>query len=160
MVMVVVATPPAAASHSVSCSPPRRLGVAGACSRGPAPAGPRRPPQVRVPPTRAALVEATRQTPPVVVRQGGAAGTDVGRYSIQLADRGNGAASSPASLRDRTDDMQAETRALGRAVGATVYSPELLAEKYGSRPIKVRIPIPSPILLPCVVRMASAVRHL
>ncbi|CAA7406924.1 unnamed protein product [Spirodela intermedia] len=135
--MVVVATPPAAASHSVSCSSPRRLGLAGASSRGPTPARPRRPAQVRVPPTLGALVEATRQTSPAVVRQGGAIGTDVGSYSIQLADRGNGAASSPASLRDRTDDMQAETRALGRAVGATVYTPELLADKYGSRPIKV-----------------------
>ncbi|KAK9271262.1 hypothetical protein L1049_026852 [Liquidambar formosana] len=38
---------------------------------------------------------------------------------------------------DRTNDMQAEARALARAANASVYSPELLAIKYGSRPIKV-----------------------
>ncbi|CAA0825791.1 Uncharacterized aarF domain-containing protein kinase - chloroplastic [Striga hermonthica] len=41
------------------------------------------------------------------------------------------------SVRDRADDMQAEAAAMARAAGASVYSPELLATKYGSRPIKV-----------------------
>ncbi|KAL8218356.1 hypothetical protein R6Q57_021729 [Mikania cordata] len=42
----------------------------------------------------------------------------------------------PAS-RNRADDIQAESRALARAVNASVYSPELLKFKYASRPFKV-----------------------
>lgn len=38
---------------------------------------------------------------------------------------------------NRADDIQAEARALARAANASVYSPELLASKYGSQPIKV-----------------------
>lgn len=38
---------------------------------------------------------------------------------------------------DRTDDLQAEARAMARAANASVYSPELLARKYSSRPIQV-----------------------
>lgn len=38
---------------------------------------------------------------------------------------------------DRTEDLQAEGRAMARAVNASVYSPEVLAVQYGSRPIKV-----------------------
>lgn len=41
------------------------------------------------------------------------------------------------SSRDRTEDMQAESRAMARAANVSTYSPELLAQKYGSRPIKV-----------------------
>ncbi|KAG6737034.1 hypothetical protein POTOM_059997 [Populus tomentosa] len=37
---------------------------------------------------------------------------------------------------DRTEDLQAEARAMARAVNASVYSPEVLAIQYGSRPIK------------------------
>ena len=51
----------------------------------------------------------------------------------------NSSSSSVMSLRDRTDDMQAEARAMVRAVNASVYSPQLLASKYGSRPVKVKI---------------------
>ena len=40
---------------------------------------------------------------------------------------------------DRAEDLQAEARAMERAVNASVYSPELLSNKYGSRPIKVLI---------------------
>ncbi|XP_060200065.1 protein ACTIVITY OF BC1 COMPLEX KINASE 3, chloroplastic [Lycium barbarum] len=39
--------------------------------------------------------------------------------------------------RDRADDMQAEARAMARSAGASVYTPEFLAAKYGSSPIKV-----------------------
>ncbi|KAI3730247.1 hypothetical protein L1987_61416 [Smallanthus sonchifolius] len=42
----------------------------------------------------------------------------------------------PAS-RNRADDIQAESKALARAVNASVYSPELLKFKYASRPFKV-----------------------
>lgn len=38
---------------------------------------------------------------------------------------------------DRTEDLQAEARAMARAANASVYNPDLLALKYGSRPIKV-----------------------
>lgn len=38
---------------------------------------------------------------------------------------------------DRMDDLQAEARALARAANASIYSPELLVGKYGSRPVKV-----------------------
>lgn len=38
---------------------------------------------------------------------------------------------------DLADDLQAEARALGRAVDASVYSPELIARKHGSQPLKV-----------------------
>ncbi|XP_020573905.1 uncharacterized aarF domain-containing protein kinase At1g79600, chloroplastic [Phalaenopsis equestris] len=38
---------------------------------------------------------------------------------------------------DLAADIQAEARAMSRAVNASVYSPELLAARYGSRPIKV-----------------------
>ncbi|KAK3028979.1 hypothetical protein RJ639_038182 [Escallonia herrerae] len=41
------------------------------------------------------------------------------------------------SSRDRTDDMQAEARAMARAANASVYSTEFLALKYGSSPFKV-----------------------
>ncbi|KAL9268271.1 ACTIVITY OF BC1 COMPLEX KINASE 3, chloroplastic-like protein [Drosera capensis] len=39
--------------------------------------------------------------------------------------------------RDRANDMQAEARAMARAAGASVYSPELLSTRYGNRPFKV-----------------------
>lgn len=38
---------------------------------------------------------------------------------------------------DRTDDLQAEARAMARATNAPIYNPELLANTYGSRPIEV-----------------------
>lgn len=38
---------------------------------------------------------------------------------------------------NRADDIQAETRALARAANASVYSPQLVASKYGSQPMKV-----------------------
>ncbi|CAK7345927.1 unnamed protein product [Dovyalis caffra] len=69
---------------------------------------------------RAAVVEARPPPPPTRVMQ-------------------------PAALRDvklivggdRTEDLQAEARAMARAVNASVYSPEALTVQYGSRPIKV-----------------------
>ncbi|CAJ2655547.1 unnamed protein product [Trifolium pratense] len=38
---------------------------------------------------------------------------------------------------DRADDIQAETKALARAVNASVYSPQLVASRYGSKPFKL-----------------------
>lgn len=69
---------------------------------------------------RAALVEARPQQQVAAIR-----------------DVSNGAGAALQVGRDRAEDMQAEARAMGRAAGASVYSPELLATKYGSRPFKV-----------------------
>lgn len=49
----------------------------------------------------------------------------------------NGDVSSSALVRNRADDIQAESKALARAVNATVYSPEMLKFKYANRPFKV-----------------------
>ncbi|TXG51819.1 hypothetical protein EZV62_020988 [Acer yangbiense] len=38
---------------------------------------------------------------------------------------------------DRTDDLQAEARAMARAANASVYNPEIIAGKYSSRPFQV-----------------------
>lgn len=40
-------------------------------------------------------------------------------------------------VRDRANDMQAEAKAMARAADASVYTPEFIALKYGSRPVKV-----------------------
>ncbi|XP_065866195.1 protein ACTIVITY OF BC1 COMPLEX KINASE 3, chloroplastic [Euphorbia lathyris] len=77
--------------------------------------GPRFNPPVRTRPrVRAALVEAR---PPITV--------PVSR-DVKLA----------VGV-DRTDDLQAEGRAMARAVNASIYSPELLAANYGTRPFKL-----------------------
>lgn len=73
------------------------------------------------PSPRAALVEAT----PISSSNNGAI--------VPILD----SSSVPSSSRDRTDDLQAEAKAMGRAANASVYSPQLLSIKYGSRPIKV-----------------------
>ncbi|TKY63674.1 aarF domain-containing protein kinase [Spatholobus suberectus] len=43
----------------------------------------------------------------------------------------------PALPENRADDLQAEARAMARAANASVYTPQLVASKYGSQPIKV-----------------------
>lgn len=53
--------------------------------------------------------------------------------------RDNGGAVVTIQIPDRADDIQAEAKAMARAVNATVYSPELLARQYGSHPIKVSL---------------------
>ncbi|KAH1046121.1 hypothetical protein J1N35_036905 [Gossypium stocksii] len=56
---------------------------------------------------------------------------------VEAGPRGDG---SPAALQvsrgDLAADLQAEGRAMARAANASVYSPELLANKYGSRPVQ------------------------
>ncbi|KAI0513526.1 hypothetical protein KFK09_009551 [Dendrobium nobile] len=83
---------------------------------------------------RAALVEAK---PLPALRGGASGGSSVnGEYAVQVVD----AAAAELSIRSRMDragDIQAEARAMTRAVNTTVYSPELVAARYGSRPIKV-----------------------
>ena len=68
----------------------------------------------------------------------------------------NGDTSLPTQLVlavDRTDDLQAEARAMARAANAPFYSPDLIANTYGSRPIEVffaqiALPLPLPLPLP------------
>ncbi|KAL0436791.1 UNVERIFIED_CONTAM: protein ACTIVITY OF BC1 COMPLEX kinase, chloroplastic [Sesamum radiatum] len=89
----------------------------------------RRRGRVKAIPPRAALVEA-KPRPAQAVNGGD------GSASVALLRVRDSSSSAPSS-RDRADDMQAEARAMARAANASVYSPELLATKYGSRPIKV-----------------------
>lgn len=74
---------------------------------------------------RAALLEARPQQVPAVRDVAG--NSNVTGRTLQVGP----------SSRDRADDMQAEARAMTRAADASVYSPEFLATKYGSRPVKV-----------------------
>ncbi|XP_028752045.1 protein ACTIVITY OF BC1 COMPLEX KINASE 3, chloroplastic [Neltuma alba] len=70
-------------------------------------------------PPRAALVEATPSS--------GVPALGDGSSSVKVL-------ALPA---DRADDLQAEARAMARSANASVYSAKLLAEKYGSQPLKV-----------------------
>ncbi|CAL4900052.1 unnamed protein product [Urochloa decumbens] len=90
-----------------------------------------------------------RRGAPFLLRAASTAAPPSPDLSIQLSPRAsppapaNGAAAGPpvaaSFARDRAEDLQAEGRAMARAAGATVYSPELLAERYGSRPFKVAL---------------------
>ncbi|KAI5596422.1 hypothetical protein POPTR_002G000100v4 [Populus trichocarpa] len=86
---------------------------------GPRPTSASRPKTRRAREARAAVVEA--RPPPAPAR--------VIRPAVRDANLIVGG--------DRTEDLQAEARAMARAVNASVYSPEVLAVQYGSRPIKV-----------------------
>ncbi|KAL8484359.1 hypothetical protein ACS0TY_026874 [Phlomoides rotata] len=83
-------------------------------------------------PVRAALVEA-KPRPLPALRGGGGDGNDASAAAVTLSS----SSSAPSSFRDRADDMQAEVAAMARAANASVYTPELITEKYGRRPIKV-----------------------
>lgn len=56
---------------------------------------------------------------------------------IQARPKEDGASVVQYRRADLADDLQAEARALGRAVDASIYSPELIARKHGSQPFKV-----------------------
>lgn len=81
--------------------------------------------KLRVTLPRAALVETGPQQVPTI--RDVAENSNVTGQTLQVG----------SSSRDRADDMQSEARAMTRAAGASVYSPEFLSNKYGSRPIKV-----------------------
>ncbi|XP_022872946.1 protein ACTIVITY OF BC1 COMPLEX KINASE 3, chloroplastic-like [Olea europaea var. sylvestris] len=85
---------------------------------------------------RAALVEAKPRPVPATRGGGrlGSGGDNVPGTVLRVREESSSYALSP---RDRADDMQAEARAMARAANASVYTPEFLAAKYGSRPIKV-----------------------
>lgn len=76
---------------------------------------------------RAAQVEARPQLVPAIRDVAG--NSNVTGRTLQVGP----------SSRDRADDMQSEARAMTRAVDASVYSPDLLSSKYGTRPIKVNL---------------------
>ncbi|KAL6180751.1 hypothetical protein ACLB2K_047410 [Fragaria x ananassa] len=79
--------------------------------------------RVRVKPARAALVEAR----PAAIR---VRDDDEGKsVKVQIYRAGTAV--------DRAEDIQAEARAFARAANASVYTPELLVDKYGSSPVKV-----------------------
>lgn len=89
----------------------------------------------------AALVEARPQsTPPDFTNNRSLAAAAAARVVV-----GGGESSPSSSLsiipttRNRADDIQAEAKAMARASNASVYSPDLLALKYASRPFKVPI---------------------
>ncbi|KAJ8747435.1 hypothetical protein K2173_007310 [Erythroxylum novogranatense] len=75
--------------------------------------------------TRAALVEAT---PPTT--------TTTTTTTLSNSNNLNNMLIA-AAARDRAEDLQAEVRAMARAANASLYSPQLLATKYGSSPFKV-----------------------
>lgn len=79
---------------------------------------------------RGALVEAANPRP---AEAGGGGGGAVTLYSASSS----GLPPSSSSSRDRAHDIQAEARAMARAANASVYSPQLLASEFGSRPFKV-----------------------
>ncbi|CAA2954532.1 uncharacterized aarF domain-containing kinase At1g79600, chloroplastic [Olea europaea subsp. europaea] len=87
----------------------------------------------RVKSPRAALVEA-KPRPVPATRGGGSGGDNVPVTVLRVQEKSS---SYSLSSRDRADDMQAEARAMARAANASIYTPEFLAAKYGSRPIKV-----------------------
>lgn len=78
-------------------------------------------------PLRAALVEEARPRSLTPVRGNNNINGAVSEANISIVP----------SSRIRTDDIQAESKALARAANASVYSPELLKTKYASRPFKV-----------------------
>ncbi|KAL8152135.1 hypothetical protein V2J09_021943 [Rumex salicifolius] len=77
---------------------------------------------------KAALVETKSKATELQVQSAGESSTFTSSLVIGTDSNGSW---------DRTDDMQAEARAMVRAAGASTYSPELLSIKYGSRPLKV-----------------------
>ncbi|CAI9768679.1 unnamed protein product [Fraxinus pennsylvanica] len=87
----------------------------------------------RVKSPRAALVE-SKPRPVPATRGGGSGGNNVPGTVLRVQEESS---SYALSSRDRADDMQAEARAMARAANASIYTPEFLAAKYGSRPIKV-----------------------
>lgn len=85
--------------------------------------------RVRLFKTRAALVESRPRIVPAAV-------------TVRDDNNNNSSNSDNSQLiyrkgLDRAKDIQAEARAMARAANATVYSPQLLALKYNTRPIKV-----------------------
>ncbi|KAF3776021.1 putative aarF domain-containing protein kinase [Nymphaea thermarum] len=87
----------------------------------------------------AALVEASPA--PILPRGGVASSSESGSGDgVSVMGRGKGDRFAVAKGKNKgpmQEDLQAETRAMARAANATVYSPGLLAQNYGARPLKV-----------------------
>ncbi|GAB2300490.1 Protein ACTIVITY OF BC1 COMPLEX KINASE 3, chloroplastic [Dionaea muscipula] len=103
-------------------------------SRVKAPRSRRRRPRALA--ARPALLEADPSLPraPLASSSSAAAGANAESQVVRL---GRNSLSLVGGIRDRADDIQAEAKAMERAADASVYSPELLAKRYGSRPFKV-----------------------
>lgn len=90
--------------------------------------------------TLSALVEANKRTLPSV-NEGNNSSSNYEAIQSAAGAAGAGGDSllTVAKSRNRSlaDDMQAEAKAMARAASASIYSPELLATNYGSRPIMV-----------------------
>ncbi|KAF9600753.1 hypothetical protein IFM89_012197 [Coptis chinensis] len=90
--------------------------------------------------TRVALVETTR---PAVSKTSTSTSSSSNveennnNYSIQVLEPTTSSSRSSILVSSKTKDLQAEARALSRASNASVYTPQLLALKYGSQPLKV-----------------------
>lgn len=91
--------------------------------------------------TLSALVESNKRTLPSLNE-----GTSSSSSNYDAIQSAGGAAGTRGDTvvtvarsrsRSLADDMQAEARAMARAASASIYSPELLAANYGSRPIMV-----------------------
>lgn len=87
----------------------------------------------------AALVEASPA--PILPRGGVASSSESGSGDgVSVMGRGKGDRFAVAKGKNKgpmQEDLQAEARAMARAANATVYSPGLLAQNYGARPLKV-----------------------
>ncbi|XP_031487662.1 protein ACTIVITY OF BC1 COMPLEX KINASE 3, chloroplastic [Nymphaea colorata] len=87
----------------------------------------------------AALVEASPA--PILPRGGVASSSESGSGDgVSVMGRGKGDRFAVAKGKNKgpmQEDLQAEARAMARAANATVYSPDLLAQNYGARPLKV-----------------------
>ncbi|CAH9090121.1 unnamed protein product [Cuscuta europaea] len=81
---------------------------------------------------RATAVEARPRKVPAIIDWS----SDNCNASLQSLQRSEVTSSPLCSSCDLADDMQAEASAVARAANASVYSPQLLFSKYGSRPIK------------------------
>ncbi|KAG9130209.1 hypothetical protein Leryth_004227 [Lithospermum erythrorhizon] len=88
--------------------------------------------------SRASLVEVRPRAVPAV-RRDGAAGNGSATVVPVVVQEATPSSIVPISSasRDRAEDMQAEVKAMARAVNATVYTPQLLSSRYGSRPFRV-----------------------
>ncbi|XP_074269482.1 protein ACTIVITY OF BC1 COMPLEX KINASE 3, chloroplastic [Silene latifolia] len=88
--------------------------------------------------TRSALVEANARSGPSLSER---TDRNSGNINGVIKSEKKSAGEAPVAVvkfgRDMADDMQAEAKAMARAVACSVYTPEMLATKYGSRPIRV-----------------------
>ncbi|CAI0409919.1 unnamed protein product [Linum tenue] len=89
------------------------------------------PPSLKTP--RAAIVESR----PVKIAHAARDNASNGNGALVLVSGGGGAGSGGGGGGSQSEDIQAEARAMARAADAPIFTPELIANKYGRRPIEV-----------------------